>query len=81
MKFQKLEMEVISLSTVCNVNLELIIESNYQKHKVYGMEDMYEASLKNDNITFNAKIIQVIYGKEYVFVVFVNIPENTTIGT
>ena len=70
-----------SLSTVCNVNLELIIESNYQIHKVYGMEDMYEASLKNSNSTFNTKIIQVIYGKEYVFVVLVDIPENTTIGT
>ena len=31
-----------SLSTVNKVNLELIINSNYQIQKVYGIEDMYE---------------------------------------
>ena len=70
-----------SLSTVNKVNLELIINSNYQIQKVYGIEDMYEASLTNNNSTFNTKIIQVVYGKTYAFVVLVNIPKDIKKGT
>ena len=72
-----------SLSTICFVNVHLTIQSNFKIEKVYGIEDMYEASLKNDTKTsiFQTTLIQVIYGKNYVFVVLVNIPENTPFGT
>ena len=72
-----------SLSTICSVNVNLTIQSNFKIEKVYGMEDMYEASLKNDTkiSTFQTTLIQVIYGKNYYFVVLVNIPENTPFGT
>ena len=70
-----------SLSTVNKVNLELIIDSNYAMQKVYGMEDMHEANLTNNNSTFNTKIIQVIYGKTYVFVFLVNVPKDIKTGT
>ena len=69
-----------SLSTVNKVNLEIIIQSSYTIQKVYGMEDMYEASLTNNNSTFNTKIIQVVYGKVYTFVVLVNIPKDIKTG-
>ena len=72
-----------SLSTVMNINIQLTIQSNYNIVKVYGIEDMYEANLVNDTIpsSFNVKISQVIYGKKYDFVLLVDIPESTLIGT
>jgi Mg-chelatase subunit ChlD len=72
-----------SLSTICSVNVKLTIQSNFKIEKVYGMEDMYEASLKNNTkiSIFQTTLIQVIYGKNYYFVVLVFIPENTPFGT
>ena len=70
-----------ALSTVCSVNLILNIKSNYRIEKVYGMEDMYEASLINNNLVFKVKLIQVIYGKKYNFVVLVEIPKYIKMGT
>ena len=72
-----------SLSTVCNINLQLKLESNFPIQKVYGMEDMYEANLTNTTIdnSFRVKIIQAIYGKSYYYVLLLNVPNNTKIGT
>ena len=72
-----------SLSTVYDVNLNLTIQSNFKIEKVYGMEDMYQASLSNNTkvYSFNTVIIQVIYGKRYAYVVLVDIPPDTPYGT
>lgn len=70
------------LSTVMDVNIELKIQSEFNIIKVYGKEDMHEAYIINDTLsTFIVKIIQVIYGKEYKFVLLVDIPKNTPKGT
>jgi len=72
------------LSTICNVNIQLIIQSNFLIDKVYGIEDMYEASLKmNDEhlYIFDVKLIQVVYGKKYKYVILIDVPENTPYGT
>ena len=68
-----------SLSTVSNVNIQLKIQSNFNIIKVYGIEDMHEANMTSD--TFNVKLIQVVYGKKYNFVLLVDIPKNTPNGT
>ena len=69
-----------SLSTTCKTNVELTVQSNYPIEKLYGIEDMYEASLI-DKKTFKVKLIHFIYGKKYNYVALVNVPENTKIGT
>ena len=68
-----------SLSTVAYVNLELAVESKFPLNKVYGIDDMYQAS-KTEN-KFNTKLLQVIYGKRYDFVFLVDVPDSTPYGT
>ena len=71
-----------SLSTVMDVNIQLVVQSKYNIMKVYGIEDMYEANIATETISsFNVKIIQVIHGKKYEFVLLVDIPITTPIGT
>ena len=71
-----------SLSTVVDVNIELKIQSKFNIIDVYGKEDMHNASITNDTISsFNVKLIQVIYGKKYDFVLLVDIPYTTPLGT
>ena len=73
-----------SLSTVCSINIQLVIQSSFVIDKIYGMEDMYEASLNKtvDHLyIFNVKLIQVVHGKKYDFVSLIDIPENMTYGT
>ena len=48
-----------ALSTVCMVNIQLIVQSNFFISKIYGIEDMTNANLKNISshyFTFNTKI-------------------------
>ena len=68
-----------ALSTVSNVNLVLTIQSNFKIDHVYGIEDMYKASLANNK--FTTTLTQVIYGMQYFYLVFVDVPENTARGT
>ena len=68
-----------SLSTVSNVNVQLKIQSNFNITKVYGIEDMHEANMTTD--TFNVKLIQVVYGRKYNFVLLVDVPKTTPNGT
>ena len=72
-----------SLSTVCAINAQLIIESNFKIEKVYGMDEMYNTTFNNKTApySFSTTLIQVIYGKTYGYVVLVNIPEDTPFGT
>ena len=78
-----------SLSTICNVNLNIAIQSNFIINKVYGMEEMYRYSLHNKTDTnnkilsslFNTILIQAVYGKQYSFVVLVDIPQDIPMGT
>ena len=84
--FQKVKDSLLevygSLSTVYKLNAELIIQSNFVINKVYGQEDMYEASLtKVTPYTFKVKIINFFYGKTYNYVALVDIPSNTEFGT
>ena len=69
-----------SLSTTCKINVELTVQSNFPIEKIYGMEDMYEASLI-DKKTFKFKLIHFVYGKKYNYVALVNVPGDTKIGT
>ena len=68
-----------SLSTISIVNVQLKIQSNFNITKVYGIEDMYDANMTSD--TFNVKLIQVVYGRKYDFVLLVDVPKNTPYGT
>jgi Mg-chelatase subunit ChlD len=68
-----------ALSTVSNVNLVLTVQSNFKIDHVYGMDDMYKASLANNK--FTTTLTQVIYGMQYFYLVFVDVPENTARGT
>ena len=68
-----------SLSTVSNVNVQLKIQSKFNIIKVYGIEDMHEANMTSD--TFNVKLIQVVYGRKYEFVLLVDVPKSTPNGT
>ena len=76
-----------SLSTISDVNVHLKVQSGYNILKVYGIEDMYEANLINSTSTsrtlstFETTLIQVIYGKKYEFVLLVDVPKKTPIGT
>lgn len=70
-----------SLSTNCEINVQLKIVSNYEIKKVYGIEYMNEPKMTNDNKTFTTKLIQFIYGKNYPFVFLVDIPIDTAVGT
>ena len=78
-----------SLSTICNVNLNLTIQSNFAIKKVFGREEMYSSLLyyktdTNNKIIssfFNTLFIQVVYGKYYSIVVLVDIPQDNPIGT
>ena len=73
-----------ALSTVCMVNLQLIVQSNFFISKIYGIEDMTDANLKNISshyFTFNTKLTHVVFGKRYEFTALVDVPENTPIGT
>ena len=69
-----------SLSTTCKINVELTVQSNFPIEKIYGIEDMYDASLI-DKKTFKFKLIHFVYGKKYNYVALVNVPEDTKIGT
>ena len=70
-----------SLSTVYKVNVKLNVRSNFQIQTVYGIEDMHQASLIDNNRNFNTLLIHLVYGKSYQFVLLVNIPQNTQVGT
>jgi Mg-chelatase subunit ChlD len=78
-----------SLSTICNVNLNLTIQSSYTIKNISGIDDLYKASLSNKTDTnnktilfsFNTVLIQVVSGKKYSYVVLVDIPKDTPFGT
>ena len=71
-----------SLSTVVNVNIQLTIKSKYKIVNVYGIEDMHDANITSGTISsFYVKLIQVIYGKKYDFVLLVDIPKTTPLRT
>ena len=72
-----------SLSTVNEVNVTLMIQSNYVIDKLLGYDQLYKPSLLNNNTQHYAKlnIIHYLYGKRYDFVVLVDIPKNISHGT
>ena len=72
-----------SLSTVCAVNLDLTIESNFIIADVYWKEDLYNSSLNNSTIpnTFTTTLLHAISGKTINYVVIVDIPLNTPYRT
>ena len=71
-----------SLSTVANVNVQLTIQSKFKIIGVCGMEDMYDANITSDIISsFYVTLIQVIYGKNYNFVLFFDVPFTTPLYT
>ena len=70
-----------ALSSVSYVNIELEIKTNYEIKHVFGIENMYEASLTSNNKTFNNKIIHFISGKKYTFNFLLDIPQNIPLGT
>ena len=70
------------LSTVMDVNVKLTIESEFDMVEVYGKEDMHKAVLTNDTISsFTVENIQLGYGRNYKYVVLVDIHRNTPSGT
>ena len=71
-----------SLSTIFEVDVVLTVQSRFRIDKVYGLEDMYNASLTNTNpYTFKVDIIHFIYGRTYSFVTLVDVPQDTPWGT
>ena len=76
-----------SLSTIYEVNLHLTIQSRFKIVKIFGMDEMYDASLTNNTIannsflyTFNTTIIQAVYGARYDYLVLLDIPLITPLG-
>ena len=76
-----------ALSTIIDVNAQIKVQSEYNIVDVYGIQDMYKANLINSTSTsrtlstFETTLIQVIYGKRYEFVLLVDVPKKTPIGT
>ena len=70
------------LSTVMDVNVKLEIESQFEIIEVYGQEDMHNAILKRDTISsFSVENIHIGYGRNYKYVVLVDVPKFTPFGT
>ena len=70
------------LSTVMDVNVKLEIESQFEIIEVYGQEDMHKAILKRDTISsFSVENIHIGYGRNYKYVVLVDVPKFTPFGT
>ena len=70
------------LSTIYQVDANLIMQSNFVIKKVFGMDELYKATLTNKSpYTFDVNIIHFRYGKTYAFVALVDIPEDTPYGT
>ena len=71
-----------TLSSIYQVNAHFIVQSQFKINSVYGMDEMFNASLTNTNpYTFKVDILHFQYGKTYSFVTLVDIPENTEYGT
>ena len=71
-----------SLSTNYEININLELQSNFRIDKVFGMEEMYKATLTNISpYTFNVNILHAKFGKTYSFVSLVDIPDSTLYGT
>ena len=56
-------------------NAKIIIKSKYDIKKVFGVEDLYSYVLK-DNKNFETELLQLIGGKEYTFVLEVDVPDD-----
>ena len=69
-----------SLSTVYKVNVNLKVQSNFEIQKVYGIEDMNQASLTDFGTNFSTILLHLVYGKNYQFVILLNITENIQVG-
>ena len=67
------------LSTVIDVNVKLIIESQFDMVEVYFKENMHKAILTNSSYT--VENIQLGSGKSYKYVALVDVPKNTPFGT
>ena len=71
-----------SLSTIINVDVQLKIQSRFKIVDVYGIEDMHDANITSGTISsFYVKLIQVVYGKKYDFVLLVDVPRTTPLFT
>ena len=56
-------------------NAKIIIKSIYDIKKIFGVEDLYNYVLK-DNKNFETELLQLIGGKEYTFVLEVDVPDD-----
>jgi uncharacterized protein YegL len=56
-------------------NAKIVIKSKYDIKKVFGVEDLYSYVLK-DNKNFETELLQLIGGKEYTFVLEVDVPDD-----
>lgn len=56
-------------------NAKIIIKSKYDIKKIFGVEDLYNYALK-DNKNFETELLQLIGGKEYTFVLEVEVPDD-----
>lgn len=64
--------------SVISSNALLLIDSNYPIKKVFGIDQLYQSVL--NELYFETTILQFIGGKEYTFVLEMEIPENLVIG-
>jgi hypothetical protein len=73
-----------SLSTVCAVNVKLLIKTKFFINKIYGMNDMYQSYLnysETNSSMFTVTILQLIHGQSINFVSLMDIPDNTPKNT
>ena len=62
-----------TLSSIYQVNAHFIVQSQFKINSVYGMDEMFNASLTNTNpYTFKVDILHFQYGKTYSFVTLVD---------
>jgi Mg-chelatase subunit ChlD len=48
-----------SLSTICYINTQLIIESNFKIEKIYGMDEMYNTTFNNKTAPYTFSILKL----------------------
>ena len=65
-----------SLSTVKNINVELVISSPFEIKEYNGVEDNVSPVKEGTNYTLHIKLTHFVYGKHYNYMILLDIPEN-----
>jgi hypothetical protein len=80
-KIQDYVLNVIgAMRTTSYRNVRFVVKSKYNIEKVYGQTHLSNCTISQDKKTMNNTIFQFITGKDYNYVLLLNIPNNISIG-